>query len=370
MPTALYPIHISHYLVCQSVLCHISQKSKLLKPWTVFWKTNDKKSFNVSITWGKSQKSDQSFFSLFRGYAMWVSVYNYNYKYVMTASPLYITCALRCQKGMKCFILLHETSQVSPEPPHVCPAITGWPTSLAVYLSVRNLANLAKNWTGDIPYCAGALLWLTVLTITRSTETEDEKLKYRLSLRLSGKQKEKRFSTGAKNSNVFIAKGTFLSLPSPCANKNSPVIRTPISSANWIVTSAGSSQLFGSVPFSQRGMWCEMKSNKPQEWATSPFMLPSKTRYFGNNEFCHLVIPGLARAYFSLFLRRQLLVGVLSLEAQALIMLYVVLMTSNHRHACNIGTDQILSLYICLSWMQDHMIYSGIRTHLISILHP
>lgn len=155
MPTALYPIHISHYLVCQSVLCHTSQKSELLKPWTVFWKTNDKKSLNVSITWGKSQKSDQSFFSLLRGYAMWVSVYNYNYKICHDSKSQYITCALRCQKGMKCFILLHETSQVSPEHPMcVLPSQAGqllWQFNL----SVRNLANSERIGQETFPTVQG-----------------------------------------------------------------------------------------------------------------------------------------------------------------------------------------------------------------------
>lgn len=67
-------------------------------------------------------------------------------------------------------------------------------------------------------------------------------------------------------------------------------------------------------------------------------MLLLKTRHLGN-KFCYFVVPGLVQVDFSLFLRRQLLMGVLSLEAQVMIMLKVVLKTS----------DQNFSLYICLS---------------------
>lgn len=181
----------------------------------------------------------------------------------MTAGLLYTKCALRCQEWMTFFILLHEISQISPGPSYVCVLPHHKRANFSGSLLVnQKLGKLWKYWTETFPAVQGLFAdW----QFSQSPGAQKQKMRNQSAASALDwvEKKKKRFSTGAKNNNVFIAKRVFLSASSPCANENSPVIKTPVSSAHRIATLAGFSLLSDFETFSQREMWCEMKSNVP-----------------------------------------------------------------------------------------------------------
>lgn len=168
-------------------------------------------------------------------------------------------CALRCQEWLTFFTLLHKVCQASTGAPTCVPRhITSWSTSQALYLSVRNLVNHESIGQETSP----AVRRLLVDWQFSQSPGGRRKMKIQSAASALGwvqGEKKKGFSIGAKNSNVFIEKCVFLPISSPCANENSPVIKTPVPSANRGATLAGSSLLSGFEMFSRRGKTCSAK---------------------------------------------------------------------------------------------------------------
>lgn len=176
----------------------------------------------------------------------------------MKAGLLYMKCALSCQQWLTLFIFISETSQICTGPPVFVLPHHKLPNFFGRLLVSYKLGKLRKYWTGACSCCAGALVWLTALTITRGTETGDEKPKR--SAAVASHWVKKRFSIREISSHVFIAKCVSLSISSPCANETAGWSR-PLSHLlieewfSWIFSFSGI------VAFSLREMRCEMKSN-------------------------------------------------------------------------------------------------------------
>lgn len=187
-------------------------------------------------------------------------------QHTMKAGLLYTKCALRCQEWLTFFTLLHKVCQASTGAPTCVPRhITSWSTSQALYLSVRNLVNHESIGQETLPAVRRLLVdWQFSQSPGGRQKMKIQSAASALGWVEGGKKKRKRFSIGAKNSNVFIGNCVFLPISSPCANENSPVIKTPVSSANRGATLAASSLLFllWNVFSEGKNMQCEIRKQR------------------------------------------------------------------------------------------------------------
>lgn len=128
---------------------------------------------------------------------MFLSVFNSITSKNQYKAGLYMNCVVKCQQWLT-FSYLFVRCPRSPQMFVVPHKLSNFFGSLLVSYKV---SKLRKYWTGVFSCCAEALHWLTALTITRGTETGDEKAKEKCCLSLT--LGEKKIHQGDKQPHIY-----------------------------------------------------------------------------------------------------------------------------------------------------------------------